>query len=79
MLADAEHIEAGFIGKLGGGDDFGTALLCADRDAGFGIGRQVAESIKSEFQCASFAISRKVVARSAARLSRFGPTLRQAG
>ena len=49
MLADAEHVEAGLIGELGGGEHFGIALGGGNRAAGRRIGRDVAEGVDANF------------------------------
>ena len=49
VLADAEHVEPGRIGELGGRHDFGIALRGADGAAASRIGGEVAKSVDAEF------------------------------
>jgi len=45
VLADSEHVKAGLVGELCGGQDLGVTLCSADRTAGVRIGGNVAEGV----------------------------------
>jgi hypothetical protein len=50
VLADAEDVEPGLVGELGGGEDLGIALGHGNRAPAVRVGRDVAEGVEAEFQ-----------------------------